>query len=84
MAELIRYNDTSKGPVESRVVEGMFIVEDLVKLFLPDKTIEEHIENIRNLAMRDDDIVVCAYAKCGRFLMISFTLKFNITFKSLI
>lgn len=68
MADCIRYNDPSKGPFKTRVVEGMVFMEDLMKRELQGKPVEEHIEDIKNMAIRDDDIIICAYPKCGKYL----------------
>ena len=69
MTEIFRYNDPSKGDMELVEVEGFTFVADGVKLFFKDKTLKEQIEDVKSLAIRDDDMFVCAFAKCGKELV---------------
>lgn len=66
MAGLFRYNDPSKGPPIFREVEGMNTVDDLSAVFLKGVSREEHYERLKNLKMRDDDTLLCAFPKSGR------------------
>lgn len=77
MTSYLRYNDSSKGPVKTRSVQGMNFVEDMLKRVLSDESVEEHIEGVKNFSIRDDDILLCAYAKCGMFLVFNSSTSFS-------
>ena len=38
------------------------------ELFLGGRTFKEQIEGINSLSIRDDDIIVCAFPKCGNYI----------------
>jgi len=68
MTEIFRYMDPDKGDMEMVEVEGLKVHADGVKMFLNDKSLKEHVEDLKNLTVRHDDIYVCAYAKCGKYI----------------
>lgn len=63
--EIIRYNDPSKGAMECEIVEGMCFPTLVHKTYLQNKSMEEHVKCVKALELKVDDIVVCAYPKCG-------------------
>lgn len=65
MNNWIRFNDPSKGEVELVEIEGVEFVKDFMELLVPGKTVHQHVEEIKSLELLDDDIIICAYPKCG-------------------
>lgn len=83
MASLFVHNDPSKGPFKTRRIDGMNILEDIVQFFLGDESIEDHINGVKAMSIRDDDIIVCAFEKCGKRLVstLVYIFSFSLTKK---
>ena len=64
MGDIFRHNDPAKGVMEMSEVEG-FVLPKAAEAFLQGRTLEQQVEGVRNLPIRDDDIILCAYAKSG-------------------
>ena len=73
MTSILRHNDPAKGAIEFVDVGGMVTTPLTEELFLGGRTFKEQIEGIKSLSIRDDDIIVCAFPKCGNYI---FTLHF--------
>jgi len=69
MDSIFRHNDPSKGPMKTVEVENWKIPEIAIDMFLQGRSFQQQIDGIKDLALRDDDIIVCAYAKCGKYLL---------------
>ena len=68
MGDIFRHNDPAKGVMEMSEVEG-FVLPKAAEAFLQGRTLEQQVEGVRNLPIRDDDIILCAYAKSGNVLI---------------
>ena len=69
MDDIFRHNDPTKGAIiESQEVEGWVLPQMAIDTFLKGRTMQQQMDDIKNLALRDDDIIVCAFAKCGMFI----------------
>jgi len=66
MDKIFRYNDPAKGAIEITEIEGWVLPKPVIDLFLIDRTVQQQIDDIKDLA----DVIVCAYAKCGMYLVI--------------
>jgi len=73
MDDIFRHNDPTKGAIiESQEVEGWVLPQMAIDTFLKGRTMQQQMDDIKNLALRDDDIIVCAFAKCGMFIVNAF------------
>ena len=73
MDDIFRHNDPTKGAIiESQEVEGWVLPQMAIDTFLKGRTMQQQLDDIKNLALRDDDIIVCAFAKCGMFIFNAF------------
>ena len=68
MTSILRHNDPAKGAIEFVDIEGMVTTPLTEELFLGGRTFKDQIEGIKSLSIRDDDIIVCAFPKCGNYI----------------
>jgi len=68
MNSIFHYNDPTKGDVRYNAIEDWLFPKPAIDLFLKGRTFEQQVTDIKNLALKDDDIIVCAFAKCGIYL----------------
>ncbi|KAK3605554.1 hypothetical protein CHS0354_013195 [Potamilus streckersoni] len=57
--------DGAGRPFPSVIVDGHKFSLGVIKSMIPGGNIVEHIQNIRNLSARDDDVLICTYLKSG-------------------
>lgn len=64
MTDTFVYKDPSKGKHNATSIEGMYILPEMTDLFLHNgKAMLEHIEDIKSMTLRNDDVFICAYQK---------------------
>ena len=66
MDAIFRHNDPTKGVMETIEVEGMVTFPLAIDMFLNGRTFQQQIDGVKSLPLNDNDVVVCAYAKCGK------------------
>ena len=66
MDAIFRHNDPTKGVMETIEVEGMVNFPLAIDMFLNGRTFQQQIDGVKSLPLKDNDVIVCAYAKCGK------------------
>lgn len=66
MSDMVKRNDPSQGELTVVSVEGLCLIQEIHELIIPNKTIQQHLDDVKSMNVREDDLFICCYAKCGK------------------